>query len=236
MISTPLTPVAWLGELESETAAAVLARALETRVILRLRPDEGERQREVPARLVGGNDDTLTVELPPGNLVFAGVPESASIEARFSVDSRYYMFTTRRHELTATPTAGLLLLERPRTLALVERRRSPRRRWRPGAQVTLLAAEGEPRHLDTAEMLNLSLHGLSCRLPGIDAEWATVGQRLRVRFCPGKGGPLLELPVRLCNVTPDMSLTRTLIGVEFVEGAAWEAAQPALTAALAGQP
>ena len=232
-MTTTLTKTGPPGEvLDPRAGRSVLREAVQGRTLVRLRPEEGTPPREVPARLIGMTRSALQLALPPGNRVFASLAPAIPVVGTFATGGRAYRFTA--HQVAPgdqEPTQGELLLQRPDTILVVERRRSPRHR-RPGARVVIEVRSATPPPAVSGVLLNLSLDGLCCRLALARGYPLQADQELRVRFAPAERTPMFDLPAVARSVTPAATPAEWNVGVEFIPGPDLEAAQPRLAGVL----
>jgi len=215
-------------DLHGSVAQRILESAVAAQALVRIRPDEHTPAREIPARLVAGDETTLTLRLPPGNRVFETLDPVCALSGSVRLEDRVYTFTTYRVQL-AEPGAGQLLgIARPTVLTPAERRRSNRKSFRLGARVELRRVGTLGGRGQVGELLNLSVGGLSCRVPRTQADRFQVDAGVQLRLAVVNGDPVLELPGRVCSVTHSADAKYTLLGIMFLEGDELQAARPSL--------
>jgi len=124
---------------------------------------------------------------------------------------------------------------KPTTIALMERRRSPRRRFRLPAELMLQEAAEDSRWWCRAALFNLSVDGIACRVaesvagPSGPVE---IGRTLRVIFRLAGASASFELDARVVTITEGGTPDSLVLGLEFVADRRLEISRPRLRDAL----
>ena len=114
-----------------------------------------------------------------------------------------------------------------------ERRRSRRRRLHKPCEVQLHGVGDELGWQATGALLNVSTDGVACRLANQKAYDLCVRQTVRVVFRIGSSPTRFDLKAQITNLTAAGTPEHQVLGLEFVDDANLEAAQPALREAIA---
>ena len=222
-------------DLHGSVAQRVLESAVAARALVRIRPDERPPAREIPARLVAGDETTLTLRLPPGNRVFETLDPACALSGSVRLADRVYAFTTHRVGLAEPGSGQLLGIACPAVLTPMERRHSNRKSFRLGTRVELRRGQVPAENGTVGDLLNLSVGGLSCRVLRTQADRFPVDAGMRVKLPVTDQAPALQLPGRVCSVTHSADAAHTLLGIMFLEGDELKAARAQL-ADLTGAP
>lgn len=126
----------------------------------------------------------------------------------------------------------------PSHIDIMERRRASRRLLQERSLVHLRpvddsvqgAAYLQPR---TAVMLNVSPHGLACRLDTSRIEGLSVGANLTATFTVEPNDPPLVFPARIVSITSGGTPGQAIVGIEFIDDGNSHAREESLVAALA---
>ncbi len=114
-----------------------------------------------------------------------------------------------------------------------ERRRSRRRRLHKPSEVQLHGVGEESGWQCAGALLNVSAEGIACRITNRHAYDLCVRQTLRAVFRVGVSPATFDLKVQIINITAAGTSEHQVLGLEFVDDAKLEAAQPALREAIA---
>lgn len=183
--------------------------------------------------LISGDQKAILMEITgrpgvnPTDLV------NATCHVSVYSDQRYQFAS----EITAAPRWGetrSLAIARPRSVHVLERRRFVRAKLAPSSKVTIEWSRGSTSHRLAANLLNISVEGLACRMDDAAAAALATGDSVRVSFeLPGHARPFL-LHASVCNKTP-ASAAHTIVGIQFQSTPQQEAPLQALRAVLSRQ-
>ena len=207
-----------MHDLHGSVAQGILDGALASKALVRIRPEERTPAREIPTRLVAGDETTLTLRLPPGNRVFETLDPACALSGSVRLMDRVYTFTTHRVGLSDTQARDLLGIARPAVLIPMERRGSNRKTFRPGTRVELRRAGTAARRGLTGDLLNLSVGGVSCRVPRGQTDGFPVDAGVEVTLPVAERDSSLKLSGRVCSVTCGADAEHTILGIMFLEG------------------
>jgi hypothetical protein len=129
-------------------------------------------------------------------------------------DQRYF-FSTHIVDHGSDAEPRRLVLERPPTINVLQRRRFLRTRLAPSSDVQLSGVGGEGPIDCAGTLLNLSGEGLACRTTPDGAAQLSIGQSVQVRFEVPEGPAPFELAGTVCNLTP-ASGPGPIIGIQFM--------------------
>jgi len=118
------------------------------------------------------------------------------------------------------------------TTAVIERRKSRRRRFREPTEVTLRTTSGSEKWHGLGALFNLSMDGIACRVREEDTPHTAVGRTLRVMFYLKHSSQEFDVTARVISVTRAGSPGHAVIGMEFIGDERLASAKKALRAAL----
>jgi hypothetical protein len=165
--------------------------------------------------IVGCHGPFLSVRPDRPDPPLGTLPTLSTLRVRLEINGFGYAFETRPLYAAEGPGPGVIHLERPRTVILRERRRSPRRRLHRPTDVILAPAGGTTDWHCQAAMLNVSPEGLACRVPNDQIESMVVGGTLRVSFRLERSDAEFNLAARVSNVTEGGTPGYVVVGLEF---------------------
>lgn len=205
-----------LNQLDPDASSAVLDRAISAKATIQLTTAFDDEANATLGIIIGGNDDTLRVEVEEAEVAAL----AGEMNACLTLKHDRYTFTARclmaRHE----DGAVIVLVTRPATIALAERRRSRRRTLRRASEVALFMQNPDDSWTCTAALLNLSPDGLACRIPAHQRRRLTIGAHLRVVFGIDDRSQRFELAARISNAIQGGSADTVVLGMQFTfEGA-----------------
>lgn len=215
--------------LDPRTGAQVLARACASGTTIRLRHSDDDLDIELVGKLVGGDEHTATIHF---NADTRGKLTNVVYSAEFSLTGERYVLEGRCVPDANDESGDVLLLIEPETLAVVERRRSKRRRLAPSSAVYIDGGDDADPWRCAAVMLNVSLNGLACRVERECAERIREGLTLDVAFEIGPESRRIELHGRVVSVMGAGSPDCSLVGIAFEEDGAYAIAVDDLARAL----
>ena len=221
-----------IHQVDTATTNQVLAAAVAERSVAQVRADYAGWELVGSAVCVGEDGPHLVLQLERADRQTQTILESSPLQLSMKVAGAQYCFETRSADQTAGAEPGVVRVLRPTTIALTERRRSPRRRLRRPTDVTLQAVGSKEGWHCTAAMLNLSLEGIACRMPVQDAGLLHIGQTLRAHFRLAPSGPALALNARIVSITKGGTLNHLVIGLEFIVDRTLDASRTTLRDAL----
>ena len=196
--------------------------------------DEDSADEALSGTIVGGSETQLEVEIDRLDHHAHALLASPTLFASMDVAANHYVFKTHCVTTTAESDADVLRLVRPAAVAVVERRRSRRRAFRETTELVLHAIDPDAGWRLHADMLNISLNGVACRIHGADAAGALgVGETTRVAFSLGRPGRAFDLTARVVSRTPAGTPGNFVVGMEFVDDGCLAADHRRLREALA---
>jgi len=213
----------------------ILGQAVSSQVGVRLRRRAGAKASFLGV-LVDQVHDVLILRTQEG-APRADELSGAELSAVATICGAEYEFsTTCLPDQAAEP--GTIRLAMPNAMFLLERRRTARRTLRRGLNalltphVTASATSAESEGPVTAVILNISQHGLACRLPAGQTRVLSVDDLLLARFSLGTSTQTFEFTGRIVSITEGGTPEQMVLGIEFIDGGTSHA-QEALGAALA---
>jgi len=202
-----------LQPVDADATARALAQAAQSHIQVDFWAEGDRVEFSCTGTLLGADESYLLVNVGPavGALLCSPIIHSA-----IEIDGAPYVFDTRCADELAEVEPGVIRLLKPATIAVAERRRSPRRRLREVAEVTLRPAEECDDSQVRATLLNLSPDGLACRIATCDSGSLAVGAVVRVAFRPGVSTRVLHLNGRVISVIEGGTVENLVVGLEFI--------------------
>lgn len=157
---------------------------------------------------------------------------STPLQASIDLSGSTYTFETCFAGRCPDSDPNTIRLRKPQSLSMIERRRSPRRRFRKQDAITLrpLGPAGAKGY--RATLLNLSPDGVACLATDEFAAQLAIGQVMATGFSVGPKRTRFELAGRIVNVTRAGSSGHTVVGMEFVKDDTLRSLQQCLQDAL----
>jgi len=208
----------FLFDLGLSQSNRVIEQAVRCRAKITLEPRSWPDHEALPVVVLGSDERLLRVEtvaehdLPLESLV------GVHLDAQMTLGQTLYLFDSHLAEIDYDRTKAVLLLDRPKTLQVTQRRRFQRKALRPTCQVRLDPKPGGNGGPVSGELLNLSPDGMACRLVEEAAEPIPVGQRLHVAFCLQDAEPGFEFDAVLTNKSHAGSEGNFILGLAFRAG------------------
>lgn len=176
-------------------------------------------------------DSKITIRLHDTTESMIKCLSMKSFKIFFEVSGSRYAFDTQLTEpINATPKS--FIVDKPKKIFLVERRRTIRRRLRQPTVVHLYNKKDDTKWEIRATMLNTSEHGLACRMDTQGVAALSVGQMIEVEFRLGGEAESFRLITKVVNITDGGSENQSVLGVEFVEHPQFETEHQRLHDAL----
>jgi len=209
----------------------ILANAVRRHVSVMVYAESAVGPQGVPGAIVEADPSSLIVMLSHTlSRTFSQAMSEFSVV--LWVDGVQYAFDTHG-TIERTAGAATLRLTRPTEIDIVERRRARRQRLRETSRVQLLRTDPESAEPVSAVMMNVSPHGLACRMDLAVAKQLSVGTALTSTFALNADDKTFSLPGRIVNITQGGTPGQAIIGIEFTGDEISHAQQEALSAALA---
>jgi len=208
----------FLFDLGFSQSNRVIEQAVRRRAEITLEPRSWPDHEALPVVVFGSGERFLHVEtvakhdLPLESLV------GVHLDAQMTLGQTLYIFDSHLTDIDYDRTKPALLLNRPRTLKVVQRRRFQRKALRSTCRVHLDPDPGGNGGPVTGELLNLSPDGMACRLGEEAAGSMPVGQRLHVAFCPQDAESGFEFDAVLTNKSQAGSEGNFILGLAFRAG------------------
>ena len=218
--------------LNAGASARVLAEAIRTRTLIALYPEADSGEELLSGVIRGEEDAQLVFEVYSFDRAALTIHAGCPLQAEFALAGSLYCFDTRFGNGADEVRSGVARIIRPASVAVLDRRRSRRRRFREGGEVILRATHDAATWSCTAAMLNLSVHGIACRVQADDAQFARVGRLLEVTFRVGTPPQEFNLTSRVVTNIRAGTPQQAVLGMEFVGRPGFEVDGERLQAAL----
>lgn len=205
------------GVLSPQRASELLAQAVHGHAPIQLSLCEKFLEPCLWGVLVGEKEGKLLMEVRRLGSSLEEQQHVARLYATIELlDCRYFFDANLSKSPGEWQCGAQLEFHWPMTIAVEERRRSRRRQFQEADKATLVvAANGSEAMIDVI-VLNVSLHGLACKISESEAAGLEVGSKLRVRMRIGGSSELFEEEAAIVNRTPAGSPGQVVLGMEFV--------------------
>lgn len=219
--------------LSPNVCAEVLSEAVARRSPVSMHCEAGASRGAYAGLMAGETAEHLILELE--NLDANGRESLASfpVDVSFLVGTARYAFTSRGTTEATGISSTAVRVAKPDTLVRTERRRSPRRCLREPARVGIRHGDVSRADEIRGSLLNLSLHGLACRIPSPAVAAFAIDEILHVSFDLGQQMPGLDLTARVTNITEGSSSDQVILGFEFLPAQMSDSSRRRLLQALA---
>lgn len=137
------------------------------------------------------------------------------MDAHLALGQTLYLFETHVVDVEACRSKSLILLARPESLQVTQRRRFRRMTLQAGCQVHLTVRGSKQPGTLTGKLLNLSPDGMACRLSEADAAMLDAGQAVSVAFHPQGSECGFVFDAVLANKSQAGSEGHVILGVQF---------------------
>jgi len=182
-------------------------------------------------RIVGLDDASVCLVMQEPMRPAAGLIPGALVEISFIADHCCYRFRGTVGTSNGPGIPKQIQMSRPDQIDLVERRRSPRRRFSRTAVVKVWRPANGSAPIQ-AVMLNLSEDGLACRIHPDEHAPVAASEQVRIRFPTGLLGEELELSAQICSVVPGGTDGSVIVGMVFEDDPKSDGVKARLATAL----
>lgn len=218
-MSTPFTDSVLSTQIFDESNAAdILHQAVARRAPVQMEIIRDQTKTVCRGELIGCKDSVLSILVQCTNDTSIESLSGETCKIFFEVSGNRYVFQSRLTELSTDSSSKTIVVQKPETVCLVERRRTLRRRLRQCTYVHLRYTQGDTSWRCRATMLNASEHGLACRLERQDVRSLAIGQSLQVVFQLGSHSQPFRLTASVINITNGGSEEQSVLGIEFEKG------------------
>lgn len=216
-------------DLNARQAGRVFEQAIRTQATILLEPSVWGYFDGLKGFIGSGDERTLMVEItesPPQPL--EGV-RGLYCDVEMVVGGHRYMFCSDIVEVVAVGGRESLVLSRPETLQVAQRRQFWRTALAEPSLVSLVVPgrEDEPY---VASLYNISQDGMACRADGSAADGVMIGDEVRTVFDLPRCSQRFDLRAVVCNKTPSADPEKMILGLQFVREPGDRPAQESLSA------
>lgn len=203
---------------DGSQASNILHKAIAQQVHVQIEMDCDQQVVVVNGELSENEDAGMIIQLHDDSELNGKEFSQKDIRVFFEISGNRYVFELKVAPLNCDDDAAALIVEKPKTVCLVERRRTVRRRLRQPTVVHLACIESDGDWKGRATMLNASEHGLACRIEKLDGNKLKPGQILNVEFHLGGESDSFKMKASIINMTGGGSEDQVILGMEFSEG------------------
>ncbi|UCE58647.1 MAG: PilZ domain-containing protein [Phycisphaerales bacterium] len=218
--------------LDTGASDRVLIEAVRANSPVHLCADPDHSGEVVSGTVLADDGGVLTVDVARLDTLARSILSASLLYASLDVGNDRYLFETRRVSALTGSDKDELRLTRPSTVAVTERRRSRRRRFRKPTEVLLRATDPDTQWQCKADMLNVSLDGIACRIDSAEVDYLAVGRASCVVFQLGATAELFELSAQVVTRTEAGTPGHAVIGMEFIDDGNLQAARDRLRGVL----
>jgi c-di-GMP-binding flagellar brake protein YcgR len=204
-----------LGKVQS---VRVLAQALRECASIVVEPRTFEEGSAFEAVLSEQSEGTICIRLKNTGALPAHLLPGAYCGCRLTLGQIQYAFETHVVEARTDEAGSVVGLARPESLAVFDRRRSPRASLARSCDVYIRWGPSLRPRVAAGKLLNLSLQGMACQVDQATAADMLIGDSIEAAMPGDADGEPIELPAILCNKTPGASEATYLLGLEFTQG------------------
>ncbi|HEY3244079.1 MAG TPA: PilZ domain-containing protein [Phycisphaerae bacterium] len=201
---------------------AILHEAARRRAPLRLVSTGPSGSFALRGCLVRADSDALSAVLLGEGLRLGQTLCARQYDATLDLPQGAHGFATRILSLARTQEDWTARLMWPNTLRTTDRRRFWRARLKSSSRVQLEWEDGAAPSSCSGRLLNISVDGLACLLPGDAADGLRVAARVRVRFHLPQTPESFDMQAQVRAVTPGSQAGNVVCGLQFVQDAQHE--------------
>ena len=202
-------------DLDEQSSARVLERAVRAKALLELRAKVGGPAETMAARLIEIRGDSLFVSVTDS--LDAALLRSAYCDVGLMLENQQYLFSTNVLDVLDSMEGKRLELVRPRMLQALQRRRFVRADLAESSRVCLGAPGDFDHPACHGVLLNVSCDGLACRVDRGDADAHDVGEMVGVSFSIGALEDRFEFNAAVQNKTRAGTEGTVILGLQFYQ-------------------
>lgn len=207
-----------LYHLDPTSSAAVIAQALKVQTPIRIFADTHLSVMLLEGILTDNLEGNLSVLVTNENTSGLAMNVLAMLLVEFSLGEVVYRFEAMSIDDIPDCTPRLVRIPEPKTIAVAERRRSPRRQFQDATKVTLTSIGRDSATRISGALLNLSDDGLACRLLETEIDSLEPDESVSVSFALSSWEQPFALTGRIVSRTKAGSPGYVVAGVEFESG------------------
>ena len=206
-----------LFDLDSTASTAVIEQAAELETTVRIFADNDLSVVLMEGALINVTDQHLRIWVTHKNTSSLAVNVLATLKAEFTLGKVTYAFDVLALDEFPDSDDQSMLIPKPPTIAVTERRRTRRRQFHDAADLTLKPIGCDSAAPIRATLLNISTDGLACRVPDSALELIPAEKPLLVSFALSPNGHTFELTGRQVSRTEAGTPGHWVVGLEFEE-------------------
>ncbi len=205
-------------DLSPRQAARVFEQGIHSHATILLEPSVWGYFDGLKGFVASGDSHALAVEITePAPQPLEGV-RGLYCDVEMLLGGHRYMFCADIIDVRQLPDGQTLVLSRPKTLQVAQRRRFRRAGLAEPSAVHLVPPNGQA-NAQVALLFNISPEGMACRATRETADAVLIGDVVSVAFeLPGCSHHF-ELRATVCNKTPAATDERIILGMQFVRDA-----------------
>lgn len=207
-----------LYALDSTASAAVLEQAAELETTVRIFADNELSVVLMEGALTKVTDQHLRIWATHKNTSSLAVNVLATLKAEFTLGKVTYAFDVLALDEFSDGDDQSMLIPKPPTIAVTERRRTRRRQFHDAADLTLKPIGCDSAAPIRAALLNISTDGLACRVTDSALQFIPADKPLAVSFALSANGHTFDLTGHEVSRTEAGTPGHWVVGLEFEKG------------------
>ncbi|UCG33961.1 MAG: PilZ domain-containing protein [Phycisphaerales bacterium] len=222
-------------ELNERQSNRILEQAMRRQAEVMLETKLGAENGPIIGEIAPGQAHTigLKIKSDPGVLLDSLIGVFA--EGYIQMGECRYLFSTHIIDVASDGRHGRMILARPQTLMVLQRRRFWRTQYAESSDVEISYEAGPLTQTVIGALCNISPGGMAVRLKGTQADSLLIGETVRTRFELPNLNHVFKFDAVLCNKTPGAEGEAVLLGLQFANLDRNEQAEVLLRSYLHGE-
>ncbi len=212
-------------DLNPRQARRITLQAIGERASVWLEPHGWPDPDPVLTEFLDADDAQWKLALEPDPTLTASRLVGRCVDGTFTVAEQRYQFSSYVIGVQPQRSPDQLLIARPESLLVVQRRRYKRHQLKKSSAVRMCWSMGEHTTAALGDLLNTGPEGMACSLPCDTVETLLVGNPVQIEFNLPEIARRFMLDAEVVGKTASSSPDRMVVGVCFVEGRRPEADQ-----------
>ncbi|MCH8147726.1 MAG: hypothetical protein IH987_06975 [Planctomycetes bacterium] len=204
-----------LYDLDTTASSAVFEQAVELRTNVRIFADHDLSVVLIEGPLSDVTDEHLRIAVTHKNTSSLAVNVLSVLKGEFTLGEVTYVFDVMSLDEFPGSADQTVLIPRPASVAVSERRRTRRRQFHDAGDLTLTPIGCDSTAPIPAALLNVSPDGLACLVPESTLEFIPSDGRLVISLALAENGQVVELTGQMVSRTEAGTPGHLVVGLEF---------------------